>query len=234
MSKQAFLVVGIVVIIVIVVAIYFSGFGLGSFFASDDREDILAEQLQEQKEQIAKLDRENRKYNIQIRHLTAENQRLNASRPNGGAVEEIRKALVEREAALQHKENQLNQREDKIRLAEEKIDRQQQEFYQNTNLTMEEIGEAKQIKKEYEYMRVARERAEERANKWLIGIALILAIPALGVIVGGVWMARRNRRTDEALDTIKLNTEQNNLLISSFGERFGQSGRRNSGDSVRQ
>ena len=205
--------IGVMVFIFGVLAIYFGGFGTGSFFASDNREDLLEDRIQEKDERIAKLERENEKHIIQIRDLTAEVQRLNASQPDGGAVEEKRKALVEMEAGLKHKENQLSQREEKIEISEERINRQQQEFYENKNLTLEEIGEAKQIRREYKYMRKARERAEERANMWLIAIAGFLFL----MFVTMVW---RSKKTNDEIYTVRASTEENQRLIASVDQRL--------------
>ena len=212
-----------VVIVLIVALLQLSGIGLRSLFVSDDRGDIIDDQLQEKNEEIAKLKKEKGKYIAQVMDLRAEIQRLNASRPDGGAVEEKRKALVEKEAALQDRDNKLTQREEAMRSAEIRIDQQQREFYEGRNLTLEQTGEAKQVLKEYEYMRMARERAEERANNWLVGIAIGIAVLILIVIYGAMRMVARNKRTDDAfrtLDTIKKNTEEHKLLIESLDDRM--------------
>ena len=117
------------------------------------------------------------------------------------------------EAGLKHKENQLSQREEKIEISEERINRQQQEFYENKNLTLEEIGEAKQIRREYEYMRKARERAEERANMWLIAIAGFLFL----MFVTMVW---RSKKTNDEIYTVRASTEENQRLIASVDQRL--------------
>ena len=213
----------LVVIVLAVALLQLSGIGLRSLFVSDDRGDIIHDQLQEKNEEIAKLKKEKGKHIAQVMDLRAEIQRLNASRPDGGAVEEKRKALVEKEAALQHREHLLTQREEAMRLAEIRIDEKQREFYESRNLTLEQIGEAKQVLKEYEYMRMARERAEGRANNWLMGIAIGIAGLILIVIFGAMRMVPRNKRTDDAfrtLNTIKNNTEEHKLLIASLGDRM--------------
>ena len=185
-------------------------------YIKSDVKAVFEDQLQNRNERIAKLESENS-------DLIAEVARLDASQAGGEAVQERRKALAEKEASLKSKEGQLSRREERIRLAEEKIEKQQKEFYEKTGLTMKEIGAAEQIKEDYENMRISRDRAEDRANNWLIYFSIILFMFVILVVASVtflMYMAAKNRRVEYSiriLDSINLNTQDKNLLISSPG-----------------
>ena len=224
--KQPIIVGGIIVGVIAIVFFVFFGIGIGSFFDDKrDPQDVLEDQLQEEKEEVATLKYEKDKLIAENRRLEAEVERLNSSRPGGGAVEEKRKALVEKEAALDAKEKQFSQREETIRLAENKVRKREQEFYERTGLKLEEIGEAKQIRKEYKNIQAARERAEERANNWLIYFSVLLVVFVAGVLflVGFLaYMAAKSKRTDAAvriIDSINMSSQDRRLLLASLGGR---------------
>ena len=224
--KQPIIVGGIIVGVIVIVLFLFSGIGIESIFDDKrDPQDVLEDQLQEEKEEVATLKYEKDKLIAENRRLEAEVERLNSSRPGGGAVEEKRKALVEKEAALDAKEKQFSQREETIRLAENKIRKREQEFYERTGLKLEEIGEAKQIRKEYKNIQAARERAEERANNWLIYFSVLLVVFVAGVLflVGFLaYMAAKSKRTDAAMriiDSINMSSQDRRLLLASLGGR---------------
>ena len=172
------LIVGVILIISLVVLSSFTGIGIKSIFRSSDPEDILRDRIRELTEENKQLKSRNEKYILENTNLKAEIQGLVASQAGGMATEERRKGLVEREAELDRREKWLTSREETIRLAEQKVVKQQHEFYEKTDLKLEEIGEAKQIKKDYEYMKTRLEDSEEivndslkLVNRWLIGIA---------------------------------------------------------------
>lgn len=195
------------------------------YFESDDKA-ALEKQLHDKDVEIAELKSKNQEYVIQNRDLTAEVAGLSSSQPGGGEVQEKRKELAQREASLKNKENQLSRREERIRLGEEKVEKQQKEFYEKTGLKMEEIGAAKQIREEYEDMRRSRDEAEDRANDWLIYFSIVLFVFVVLVIASVtflMYMAAKNRRVENSihlLDSINLNTQDKNLLISSLGGRL--------------
>lgn len=212
----------ILAFIVVVVIILFIGGGFYSAYIRSDDKAALENNLQDRNEQIAKLESENQNYRIENNELNAEIARLNTSQPGGEAVQEKRKALAEKDARLKIKESQLSRREERIRLAEEKIEKQQQEFYEKTGLTMKEIGAAEQIKKDYENMRISRDRAEDRANNWLIYFSIVLFMFVASVIFL-IYMAAKDRRVGNAIriiDSVHLGTRDKNLLVASLGGRL--------------
>ncbi len=143
--------------------------------------------------------------------LQAENDRLReklaaATGGKGLSIEEAQKHLDVRQANLEKREqdlllhektaeNQLDQRrqaqdtelgtrEKAVQKRELEISQKEGEFYKATNLTMKDIGEAQQIKREYEGMRTERDRANAKADRWLVfiwivSIAFIIAIMGL-------------------------------------------------------
>ena len=117
-------------------------------------------------------------------------------------MQEKGKALAVKEASLKSREKLLSRREERIRLGEEKIEKQQKEFYEKTGLTMKEIGAAEQIKKEYKNMRISRDRAEDRANNWLIYFSIVLFIFVVLVVASVtflMYMAAKNRRIENSI-----------------------------------
>ena len=209
-------------IILLIAIIQFSGIGIRSLFPGSDPEDILTGQVGELKEEIAVLKSENEKYILRNTELQAEVQRLVASQPGGVAVEEKRKGLVQKEAELKDREKRLARREETIRLAEKKIATQQQKFYKNTGLRVEEIGEAKQIKREYEYMRLSLEKYEARGNNWLKAFFLLL-VTFVGLVVFLVYMHYKNRKIDatmRVIESFNMSAQDKNVLIASLGGRL--------------
>ena len=222
MMRAIFTVLAFIVVVVIILIILFIGGGFYSDYIRSDDKTALENHLQDRNEQIAKLESENENYRIENNELNAEIARLNTSQPGGEAVQEKRKALAEKDARLKIKESQLSRREERIRLAEEKIEKQQQEFYEKTGLTMKEIGAAEQIKKDYENMRTSRDRAEDRANNWLIYFSIVLFMFVASVIFL-MYMVAKDRRVGNAIriiDSVHLSTRDKSLLVASLGGRL--------------
>ena len=224
---RAVLIVAAVIITIVFFAIilFVGGAFFSEYFESDDKT-ALENQLQEKNVRIAELESENQKYRIENRDLTADVARLSSSQPGGGAVQEKRKELAQREASLERKEGELSQREERIRLDEEMVKKQQKEFYGKTRLTMKEIGAAEQINKDYENMRISRDRAEDRANNWLKYFSIVLFMFVVLVVASVtflMYMAAKNRRVENSirlLDSVNLSAQDKNLLISSLGGRL--------------
>ena len=192
---------------------------------SDDKA-ALENQLRDRNVKIAELEAENLTYRTKNSELKADVARLNASQPGGEAVQEKGKALAVKEASLKSREKLLSRREERIRLGEEKVEKQQKEFYEKTGLKMEEIGAAKQIREEYENMRISRDRAEDRANNWLKYFSIVLFMFVVLVVASVtflMYMAVKNRRVENSirlLDSVNLSAQDKNLLISSLGGRL--------------
>ncbi len=183
---------------------------------------VLQEDNAALKAKIDTLQRENTELNVQIARLTVK-------MPDASRTEEMRKALTKKETELEHFERRLHEREETLRQRELKIETLKREFYESTNMTMQDIGEAKQIKKEYEYMRTAREAADARANNWLTFFAwLLLAFVIAGVVLTIYILkyANRNRQIDAVMKIIDSDTSHEisahtkQLIAQSFCRRL--------------
>ena len=87
---------------------------------------------------------------------------------------------------------------------------------------MEEIGEAKQIKREYEYMRLSLEKYEARGNNWLKAFFLLL-VTFVGLVVFLVYMHYKNRKIDatmRVIESFNMSAQDKNVLIASLGGRL--------------
>ena len=204
------------------IIILIAGGFLFDFFETTDTE-RLEEQLQEKKAEIDALKSDNLEYVLKNTRLEADVARLNASQPGGAAVQEKSKALTERETKLKIKEGRLSRREEQLQLAEDKVDKLQADFYAETGLTMKEIGRADQIIKDHEDMKVALNRANERANNWLVYFSIV-SILFLACIVGMTFflmnIAAKDRRVDglvRLVDSMNLSVQNKKLLMASLG-----------------
>lgn len=162
----------------------------------------------------------------EVKDLTAQVARLNASHPNGAMVEELRKSLTRKESELQQREERIVRAEESLRLMEERVARLQQGFYTDTSLKMEEIGEARQIRKDYAIMQDNVKTVNERANNWLIYIS-VLGIGFFASIVFLIFTSiqyqNQRRDIDSALkyvDAVELEESDKRLIASYLGKRL--------------
>ena len=189
-------------------------------------EEFLQRQVEDLKEQIAKLESQNQRDTIRIRDLNAQVEKLAAAQPGRLATEEERKALAVRESDLDRREKQLVQSHEQLRLTRRSLDDERQKFYNERGLKVEEIGQAKEIKENQERMIARLTQAEERANNWLKAIYAISILFLVGIISFVAFlmhMAAKNRRIDAAMRTVEsvsLSTRDRNLLIASLGGRI--------------
>ena len=176
------------------------------------------------KTEIAQLKTKNEELINENKELTAQVARLNASEPGGAAIEELRKALTKKESELEHREKRIITREEALRLGEIKIDTLEREFYEKTGLKLEEIGEAKQIKREYEYMRENLEDAEAKANNWLIyfsGMLIGLFVCIVVLIFASMKYSSKNKQIETAwkiVESVDLSSNDKALIASSLGQ----------------
>ena len=222
--NKALLVGGIAIVLLLIA---FGGFGIMKVLDPDTpEEEFLQRQVEDLKEQIAKLESKNQRDTIRIRDLYAQVEKLAAAQPGRLATEEERKALAVREADLDRREKQLVQSHEQLRLARRSLDDERQKFYNERGLKVEEIGQAKEIKENQERMIDRLTQAEERANNWLKAIYAISILFLVGIISFVAFlmhMAAKNRRIDAAMRTVEsvgLSTPDRNLLIASLGGRI--------------
>jgi predicted RNase H-like nuclease (RuvC/YqgF family) len=182
--------------------------------------------------QIRQLQEDNAHLENEKNRLQAENSRLNARvhelavQIEGGlGTEEQSKALARKQAELDELEKRLDQRQENLRQAKLQVEALEQEFWEKTNMTMVEIGEARQIQKEYENMREARNAAENRANNWLKFFAGLLVVFFVGAVALAVYVVKyinRNKQVDAAMkvidmaDSDEINPRIKELVAQSF------------------
>ena len=221
--NKALLFGGIAVIILFVVILQFSGIGILSIFTTDSPE---GERLEELKQENAELKSQNEKYVVEIPDLNAKLGRIVVAQPGGLATEEERKALAVREAEQNRREKRLVRREEQLRSDRAKLESEEQNFFNERELKVEEIGEAKAIKENHERMVASLAKAEERANNWLkaiYAISIVFFVGIIALVAFLMHMAAKNRRIDMAMRTVEsvnLSAQDRNLLMASLGGRI--------------
>ena len=183
-------------------------------------------QISAKQQDIASLQAHNLQLTNEVNGYAAQVARLNANEPDGMVVEELRKALTLKESNLQSREGQLTKQEESLRLAVTKIDQLQRAFYAETGNKLEAIGEARQIKREYDNMSAALDVANERANNWLIYISVLLVCFILSVffvIFTGMKYSRQNKDIDAALYALRtgeIDVKNKHAIASALGKRL--------------
>ena len=152
---------------------YFMILPLMLFSPGCDRIEV-ENQISEKQQDIESLRTHNLQLMNEIRELASQVARLNAGQADGMVIEELRKALTLKESVLQGRQERITKQEAALRLTVVKVDKLQREFYAETGEKLEVIGEARQIKKEYDNMSAALDAASNRANNWLIYISVLM------------------------------------------------------------
>lgn len=180
-----------VIKLIVVISLIIAGFVVISFVAGR----LLspeAQSLAELKATNNRLTRELARSQEENANLKEANARLQADVEGGRTVEEERRLLEERSQNLDAREERIAATEAQLTAREEKLRQSEQEFFNATNLTQQEIGQAMQIRTEYEAMRQARDEALQLANRWLmffygISIAAVLLILTVVVLAMRYW-----------------------------------------------
>lgn len=192
-------------------------------------------QLDKAEQRIEALETENGELRLENRRLA---EKLAATTGPGGLnYEHEQKLLDNRKAGLNHLEQQLIERETGIRQRELAIERQQNEFYEKTNMTMEEIGEARQVKKEFENMRAEKDAANAESKGWLKfvwGLTIAVAVLVMAFLVmifrsiSEHMQARRDLELRKGTATLLAHTLSNRLdpdqavpVIKAFNQIAG-------------
>lgn len=200
--------------------------------------------LDKANQRIAELDKQRNTLEEENRRLVA--QLAAATGGKGLDVDERQRLLDRRKAELDHLQQQFTVREEAIRQNEIRVERQAREFYEKTNLTMTEIGEAKHIKSEYEQMRRDKDSAIAKAEWWLKfvwGVSIAFGLSILGcciLLYRSVSMHASQRRelayrqeVAQLLGTTisaRLPPEQADAIVSAFDRLAGL----DSANSVKQ
>ena len=230
-KKFIWIIVGIAIIIAFIA---FGGIGIEKLINPADSEaSTLRRQVDGLKAQINRLKSQNEKYIIEIRDLTAQVSAGAGAQPGGLAAEEKRKALTVREAELNRREQQLVQQEEEFLTNRVKLEDERRRFFNDREIRVEEIGQAREIKENQERMldRLAQaeeraESAQEIANTWLMIIYAISGAFLVGIFLFVAFLYRtatNDRRvamTMRTVDSVSLNARDRNLLMASLGGRI--------------
>ncbi len=173
----------------------------------------------------------------EVTNLKEVNARWQADIASGRSVEEERRALQTRAQELDRREQNVETTEQLLGEREAKLRQSEQEFYEATNLTQQEIGQAKQIQTEYEAMRSARDEAQQLANRWLIFIwgvsigafvllliAVVLAMRYWAVISRQRAEAEQRRQVVMLLSTMltaNVSPEERQKINTALGSLAG-------------
>lgn len=181
-------------------------------------------QISEKQQDIESLRTHNRQLNNEVKELASQVARLNAGQSDGIVIEEMRKSLTLKESVLQDREDRITRQETALRLAVVKVDKLQREFYAETGEKLEGIGEARQIKREYDNMRSALDTATNRANNWLIWISILVVafvVVIVYLIVTAMRYASQNRRVDNVMAYLETGEidDRNKRLIATYLDR---------------
>lgn len=144
----------------------------------------ISERLIDKQKRITELE-------SQVAELSQENKRLAtqhaaATGGKGIELEDRQRSLDARKADLDRREQDLITREEGAQQRERKVATQEKEFYEKTNMTMTDIGEARHVKSEYENMRAEKDAAVEKSEWWLKfvwGVSITLGLALLGIVV---------------------------------------------------
>jgi len=183
-------------------------------------------QISAKQQDIASLQAHNLQLTNEVNGYAAQVARLNANEPDGMVVEELRKALTFKESNLQSREEQITKQEESLRLAVTKIDQLQRAFYAETGNKLEAIGEARQIKREYDNMSAALDVANDRANNWLIYISVLFVgfvLSVFFVIFTGMKYSRQNKDIDAALYALRtgeIDMQNKQVIAAALGKRL--------------
>ncbi len=181
-------------------------------------------QLSAKQQDIESLRTRNRQLMNEVKELSSQVARLNAGQPDGMVIEEMRKSLTLKESDLQSRESRITKKEAALRLAVVKIDKLQREFYAKTGDKLGAIGEARQIKREYDNMSTALDVANNRANNWLIYISVLMAafvVAIVYLIITAMRYSSQNRRVDNVITYLESGDadDKSKQVIASYLER---------------
>ena len=202
---------------------YFMVIFLMLFSPGCDRIEV-ENQISEKQQGIESLRTHNRQLTNEVKELASQVARLNAGQTDGIVIEELRKSLTLKESVLQGREERITKQETALRLAVVKIDKLQREFYAETGDKLEVIGEARQIKREYENMSAALGAANNRANNWLIYLSVLMVAFVAAIvylIITAMRYSSQNRRVDNAMAYVEAGNLDNKdkQLIATYLDR---------------
>jgi len=146
--------------------------------------------------------------------LTSENERVKANLQGGRSNAEEQEALNKREQELDRRESLLNKREDELITARVDLEEKMRDFYETIGTTREEVGQAKQIRMDYEDTKELlsqtlkeRNNSLKERNNWrtwfylLLVLLLVSALPLLFYFLRLRYLEAKSRKFIEMLET---------------------------------
>ncbi len=179
-------------------------------------------QINDKELEIKELKSKNEVLINEVKELSNQVARLNTNQPDGAVVEELRKALTRKETELQLREERYLREVDALQLMKKDLTKMQLEFYSETGKKLEEIGEARQLKKEYIHLREALNDANESVSNWLVFIALIgigFIASIMSLLYTGLKYSRQRRDINTAIKFVedgRMNNQEKRLLANYF------------------
>lgn len=141
-----------------------------------------------------------------VLELTSENERLKADLQGGRSTAEEQEALNKREQELDRRENLLDKREDELIAARVDLEEKMRNFYETIGTTREEVGQAKQIRIDYEDTKKLLSQTLKEINNWRTGFYLLLvllpvsALPLLFYFLRLRYLEAKSRKFIEMLE----------------------------------
>ncbi|HEY9029762.1 MAG TPA: hypothetical protein VIM93_00225 [Kangiella sp.] len=163
-------------------------------------------QLYDKELEIKELKVKNEQLTKDIKGLTAQVARLAAMSPDGIVVEELRKALLQKETQLELRERRYQSNIAALKLKEKRIGEMQMEFYAETGEQLIAVGEAKQVKQDYMSMKKKLESAENRVSNWLTFIMLLTVCfiaSIISLIFTGMRYATHRTKIESAMRLVE-------------------------------
>jgi hypothetical protein len=139
--------------------------------------------------------------------LTSENERVKANLQGGRSNAEEQEALNKREQELDRRESLLNKREDELITARVDLEEKMRDFYETIGTTREEVGQAKQIRMDYEDTKELLSKTLKERNNWrtwfylLLVLLLVSALPLLFYFLRLRYLEAKSRKFIEMLET---------------------------------
>lgn len=157
--------------------------------------------------------------------LTGENERLKADLRGGRSTAEEQEALETKQAELENRARRIDQREDELTASRVDLSNKMSNFYSTVGDIREEVGQAKQIKIDYEDTKkalgealMARDEAYRRRDFWktLVGVFLIIVIIICIPIALYIVRLRYSKETAEKFkEILEVQLENPSINIES-------------------
>lgn len=187
-----------------------------------DEKTYLVKENQELKSKIASLESERDQLKNEISDLNKQLVKYTSNQEDGLKMEEERKALNQRETNISKQEQDLTRKQEEIRLREQEIRKKESEFYEQNKITLQDIGEAKQIKADEEYRKQQLEKALNTQGKvyvWNYILIVFCIIIGISFCIAVMVIRHRNHRINTAMEIVKnsvIDPHQKEILAQTL------------------